>query len=778
MKKFSILILLLCVLLGGAFGDNEAGIIRYGIFIGSNTGGIGRVPLEYAVSDAQAIANVLYEMGGLQNRNSIMLANPSLNEVCDGFAEIQALMDSMKTSARRLEFIVYYSGHSDETGLLLGNDILFYKDLKDMITDAGADVNIAILDSCSSGTFTRLKGGRRDAPFLIDESNETSGHAFITSSSADEAAQESDALRASYFTHYLISALRGAADNTQDGVVTIHEAYSYASAETQSTTQNTQAGPQHPSYDMKLSGSGGELVLTDLRSTSAGMTFAEELSGKIYIKDYSGRLVLEARKHAGSQLRIAIPPGMYYVTLSNPDDHNSYSEAVIQLGFSDNRNVAESDFTPTDRTATRSRGVDIEDIEAEHEEPKEVSFSDFIRPLVGFVKKLQKPEVSKVSINFVTSTKRVDGLNIGLLNFTAGDVHGLQAAAISNVCSGNVHGFQAAGTFNISDGDSRGGQAAGVFNINGGDSRGLQSSGVFNINAGNTSGFQGSGVFNMNAGDMFGAQAAGVFNTNSGNFRGFQGAGVFNINDGQGKGVQAAGVFNINRDPFRGAQLSGVFNIADTFAGVQISLVNTASNYQGVQVGLVNIANDVAGTQIGLVNINNDISGIPVGLFNFSRQGLRNPSMWLSASGDLLGGFQIGTKSFYTLLFAGANTADYDNILISGIGLGVRIPVSRLVLEADYSIKQYVQESGVGDAIYASLFEWWESGHAFVSAIRLNAGVKFGRVYVFLGMTLDVHNTFMYGELPDYYPKTDPWDFDIGGMDFDIYHDFHIGIQI
>ena len=43
--------------------------------------------------------------------------------------------------------------------------------------------------------------------------------AFLTSSAETESAQESDRIRASYFTHYLISGFRGAADLSGDGSI-------------------------------------------------------------------------------------------------------------------------------------------------------------------------------------------------------------------------------------------------------------------------------------------------------------------------------------------------------------------------------------------------------------------------------------------------------------------------------------------------------------------------------------------------------------------------------
>lgn len=64
------------------------------------------------------------------------------------------------------------------------------------------------------------KGGTRKPAFLMDASSKTRGHAIITSSSSDEAAQESATIGGSIFTHYFLSGLRSAADINTDGKVT------------------------------------------------------------------------------------------------------------------------------------------------------------------------------------------------------------------------------------------------------------------------------------------------------------------------------------------------------------------------------------------------------------------------------------------------------------------------------------------------------------------------------------------------------------------------------
>ena len=71
--------------------------------------------------------------------------------------------------------------------------------------------------------------------------SEQTGQVLITASSASEDAQESDAIQGSFFTHFLTSGLRGAADRDNDGKVTLGEAYEFAYAHTVSNTVGTHA---------------------------------------------------------------------------------------------------------------------------------------------------------------------------------------------------------------------------------------------------------------------------------------------------------------------------------------------------------------------------------------------------------------------------------------------------------------------------------------------------------------------------------------------------------
>ena len=173
---------------------------RYALVVGANAGGADRPLLRYAVTDAERFARVMLDVGGVAPGDQIVLKQPKLRELSEGLDLLaRRVADARRAgggSGGRIEIVVYYSGHADEKGLLLGDDRYSYQTLRDRLDQIAADVRIAVLDACSSGAFTRLKGGRARRPFVVDESSNMRGHAFLTSSAESEAAQESDRIRA------------------------------------------------------------------------------------------------------------------------------------------------------------------------------------------------------------------------------------------------------------------------------------------------------------------------------------------------------------------------------------------------------------------------------------------------------------------------------------------------------------------------------------------------------------------------------------------------------
>jgi hypothetical protein len=304
-------------LLAGAAELAGADVVRrYALVAGANQGGHDRPILRYAVSDAARFATVLQELGGVEERDTILLDQPTVGALENALATLRARTESDRRdparAPRRTEFLFYYSGHADEKGLLLGEDRYSYRSLRDQMDAVPADVRIAVLDACASGAITRLKGGRRRPPFLADESSDMRGHAFLTSSSEDEVAQESEGLGGSFFTHYLTSGLRGAADVSGEGKVTLNEAYQFAFHETLGGTTDTRGGAQHPAYDIQLSGT-GDVVMTDVRQTTASLVLSEGLTGRCFVRNSDQQLLVELQKPQGRRVQLGLEPGAYRV---------------------------------------------------------------------------------------------------------------------------------------------------------------------------------------------------------------------------------------------------------------------------------------------------------------------------------------------------------------------------------------------------------------------------------------------------------------------------------
>ena len=356
MKKTIIALLLIFTFFQfGAFAQNQEdqGVERYALYIASNLGGEDRATLRYAGSDAEKLSQTMIELGGIKKQNSFILIDSTKAEIDGAFQNITAIINNSKTEAKRVEFLFYYSGHSDENALLLGEESYGYSQLKSAINSVPSDIHVVMLDSCFSGNFIRAKGGTRQKSFLVDESSVVSGHAYLSSSSESEASQESDLIQSSYFTHALITGLRGAADSSGDNKVSLNELYHYAFNETLSQTEQSTIGTQHPSYDITLVGS-GDLILSDISTAESILVLDSDLAGTIYVRnEITGQLVSEIKKSGANKIPLALESGTYKVTMIQ---ENQTLESSVKLKAGRSVSLSIKKFKKVDTIDTRSRG--------------------------------------------------------------------------------------------------------------------------------------------------------------------------------------------------------------------------------------------------------------------------------------------------------------------------------------------------------------------------------------------------------------------------------------
>ncbi|MBI5497529.1 MAG: caspase family protein [Deltaproteobacteria bacterium] len=299
----------------------RADVVRRALLISHADGGKGLQKLRYADRDVAKVKDTLVDLGGFLPGDVDVAKDEDSPGVLRRLAVIEERIRSDKAAGRETLLLVYYSGHSKDGFLRLGATRLDLDLLRGLLQDSGADVRIAVLDSCGAGELTREKGGSRAPPLVVsvDDALTARGQVIIASSSETEASQESDEIQGSFFTHYWVSGLRGDADRSGDGRVTLEEAYAYAYERTVSATLHTRAGIQHPTYRYNLRGA-GDVVLANLRGISSGVTLPEELAGRFVVFDMERqRVVAEVDKARGKSLRIAVKGGTYAIKKRESD---------------------------------------------------------------------------------------------------------------------------------------------------------------------------------------------------------------------------------------------------------------------------------------------------------------------------------------------------------------------------------------------------------------------------------------------------------------------------
>ena len=649
MKKL-ILITIALLSLGQIFAatdDNASGVDRYAIYIGSNKGGKGREQLLYAGSDAQNFKKAMSEIGGVTEDNSYVLIDPSKEAIDETLNKISSKITTSQSHAKRSEFIFYYSGHSDENALLLGDIPYDYSSLKAAITEVPSDIHVVILDSCYSGNFIRTKGGQKRKPFLIDDSSVVTGHAYLSSSSTNEYSQESDEIESSYFTNAMITGLRGAADASGDNKVTLNELYSYAFNDTLSKTESSKAGPQHPNYNITLVGS-GDLVLSDISNGEAMLSLSKEAKGKFIIRDANGKLISEINKIEGQPIFMALPAAQYSAVII--DDYST-KQGYFLLEKDQIYVLDQNSLSTIKRKTNRLRGGEAS---ASEDDDEILSIDDLgekserrgsrRRYDIDSDDELPEPENNSEAHFVEVETVFDEPFDPDRMNI----FHLSAVPGVSLVGFGNESSLFSVGLLGAYDKNIYAVQHSTIMNITSNNMNGLQLSGLFNI-----------------AGQVNGAQVTGLFNT-SGNVNGAQISGLFNT------------AKNVN-----GIQVSGLFNVGQKIDGVQVS-------------GLFNFAQEVSGVQIGVVNIAEKSDGIALGVINIIKDGMHHVGFNWDSNGLFDVFFQSGTKNLFITIGTAVdnhyifsddrNSTDITTIFYGGLGTEFRFGFSSLDMEFLYKM--------------------------------------------------------------------------------------------
>lgn len=305
--------LLAIVVVWAAPSTAHGGVRRVAILIGNNTGFADEQALRYAERDVAKLAAVLRDLGGFHAEDVISLVgqNPATAR-----RVLISINDQIRSDGDQAMLFVYFSGHADATGLHLGREAFAHDEILRLVRGSAATVRLLVIDSCRSGVVTRRKGGRSAPVFALnlDDTLASEGAIFLSASSGDEDAQESDDLQGSFFTHFLVSGLLGAADEDRDGHVELDEAYRYAYANTLRATSSTAAGTQHPTFRYDVRGQ-GKIVITSLGAARGARTMVTVPAGRdvlVFEESEHGPVIAEVGKQAPRR-SLSLRPGRYFL---------------------------------------------------------------------------------------------------------------------------------------------------------------------------------------------------------------------------------------------------------------------------------------------------------------------------------------------------------------------------------------------------------------------------------------------------------------------------------
>jgi hypothetical protein len=301
-KPVVLILTIIATVVTGVYGE------RYALLAGNSDASGNYAVLKYVKNDIASLKGILSDFCGFPAGNIVTLYNGT---PADLSTTLRSFSSRVKPSQGDL-FLFYYSGHAEATCLKMGKSQYPLDSLKQDLAAIPSDIRIGIFDACQSGNFTRTKGGKLDEPFLFREDEKTKGQVLLSSSSINENAQESDALGGSVFTFYFVNALRGSADASGDGRVTLTEAYQYSYNRTIARTSGTPGGAQHPSYQFRIQGE-GDIVLADLNVSTRGVVLGRDVQGAITVVNEQNSVMADLNKEKGGSVLIALAAGRYQV---------------------------------------------------------------------------------------------------------------------------------------------------------------------------------------------------------------------------------------------------------------------------------------------------------------------------------------------------------------------------------------------------------------------------------------------------------------------------------
>ena len=216
---------------------------KLALLIGVSEYGEGLDPLSAPAKDVAAMKRVLEDpnLCGFSQAHITVLLNPDSSEMQE------KIEDLFTQSSKQDLVLLYFSGHGitdDYNRLYLTTrntsknryrshsvPASFIQNLSD---DTYAQRQVIILDCCYSGAFAEGWQRKGDVPIELERELGRKGRVVLTSSSSTQVSFQQEDTDLSLYTQYFLEGIQsGAADDKQNGSVTVRELHSYAKCKVQ-----------------------------------------------------------------------------------------------------------------------------------------------------------------------------------------------------------------------------------------------------------------------------------------------------------------------------------------------------------------------------------------------------------------------------------------------------------------------------------------------------------------------------------------------------------------
>jgi hypothetical protein len=326
-------------------------LVRIAIVVGNNAGLADEKTLSFATRDAEQVYAALLQLGGADKGQGVLLLDADAGKVRAALKDVGRRLHTLKTQGQKVQVLIYFSGHGSDAALHVNGEKVPLEEIRAYFKEIEADFKLLIADACFSGSLIQAKGAVLADPFPIHYQDDlkVSGSAILTSSSAGELSQESRELQGSLFTHYLLSALRGAADFDRDGKVTLWEAYNHTQASLRRRLAGVKNAAQTPEFDVDAHGS-DNVVLTRVDLGQALLTLKGLPEGEYRVLEAVSALqVAEVRLSDPEGMVLALPRAPYLVYQGQGERRTA--------GFADLRRSRAVSLGPRDFNPVRKDGL-------------------------------------------------------------------------------------------------------------------------------------------------------------------------------------------------------------------------------------------------------------------------------------------------------------------------------------------------------------------------------------------------------------------------------------